>query len=81
MSKKGHQRSVESVRYKGWCIRDLRWDLVDMICVGAIHFDRVRGKFGIQAEGTIQVRSNELGVHSPLRENPVERLACGNIDH
>lgn len=44
--------------------------LVDLVRVGTIDLDRVRGQLGVEPERVVQMLRDELRVDLPLREDP-----------
>ena len=56
------QRSAEARAY-----------LVDLVRVGTIDLDRVRGQLGVEPERVVQMLRDELRVDLPLREHPDPR--------
>lgn len=78
-SRKAHRRSVEREFIREVGKRQTPTYLIDMIRVGAIHFDRMRGKFRIQTKSAVQMVRDKLRVDSPLWEDSISEVSITNL--
>lgn len=46
--------------------------LIDVISIRAIHLNRMRRRFRIQVERSVQMFRNEIGINLPLREDSIQ---------